>query len=511
MKLYESIKDILKENQINESLSDGREVKTYEVAIGFCGMIGVEEEYRVQAFNRADAVCEALDNPGSEAELDLSVENVEDHEDGSYTVTVNFAGFIGADNDYEVYADDEDSAKEQALEDAKADLEVISVDGKEFSYDDPTNMIEAEEPEEDKKLDMKERVLKAYDNCSYSLRADMPTIKDILRYLDLSDTGDNRNLVANIIYKAGKDWQIEEAANPENAEANALIKQALDDKEFAAAHKDELEKLGLRVDVNTYTNGSGETTVSDVYLTGPNGRKLKSAWRNYDNTTHDYEPNKEAYFKDGINQYDSKTDEYKNLKDLDNDFTLSRKTYGDSKQRISSAKEELPRLKKRLSLYAKRYGENSSKYRQLQHEIDSLESTVKNGVQPKYSSNTSKDVDYLNYLNKPFRSDREQARKTYSPYGLNSEPVASSNNGTEIDVANERSRKYKKLKDYKAYNDRQKEDNLRRDKEDEERVQDIIKRNKEEKDRRDSITDRADKRINKDFADIKAYMDAHRK
>ena len=39
-----------------------------------------------------------------------------------YTVTVNFAGFIGCDETYEVYADDEEDAKNQALELAQADL-----------------------------------------------------------------------------------------------------------------------------------------------------------------------------------------------------------------------------------------------------------------------------------------------------------------------------------------------------------------------------------------------------
>lgn len=33
-----------------------------------------------------------------------------------YTVTVNFGGYIGCENTYEVYADDEDDAIEQARE-----------------------------------------------------------------------------------------------------------------------------------------------------------------------------------------------------------------------------------------------------------------------------------------------------------------------------------------------------------------------------------------------------------
>lgn len=157
MRLLESNKV---DNNIINTLVEEQEGKYYEVSIGFCGFIGVENEYRVYAMNRADAVGEALDNPGSEAEQDLSAENIEDHGDGSYTVTINFAGFIGADNDYEVYADSEEEAEQNAIEEAKMDLEVISVDGKEFDYDDESNMTEAFNPENEEKNKIIRQALK---------------------------------------------------------------------------------------------------------------------------------------------------------------------------------------------------------------------------------------------------------------------------------------------------------------------------------------------------------------
>lgn len=290
---------------------------------------------------------------------------------------------------------------------------------------------------------------------------------------------------------------VQEAANPENAEANALIRQALNDANFAVEHKKELEKLGLRVDENRF---SSSNDLLDVYLTGPNGRKLRARPNRFNSytSTDDYKPSKEEYYKDGINQWDEKTEDYKNVKNLDNDYTLSRRTYGETKKEVSDAKQDLPRLKKRLNLYAKRYGENSSQYRELKRDIEHRDSIIKRGVTPRYSENKSADIDYLNYLNKPFRSDRSQARDTYR-------------DGTEIDKANELSEKYKKAKADKNYNDRQKEYNLQRDKEDEERVQDLIKRNKEEKDRRDYFTAKADKSIDKDFADIQSRLDAYKK
>lgn len=378
------------------------------------------------------------------------------------------------------------------------------------------------------------RVLNAIKTCCEELKTilgeDDVSVKDLIDdcdfYIDTIDTEEDESNIDYCLDKLydicdgnniwiplmNSEESIQEAANPENAEANALIRQALDDKRFAVEHKKDLEKLGLRVDVSEYTKSDGTKEISDVYLTGPNGRKLQSAYFNWDrHSTGDFKPSDDAYKKDGINQWDEKTGKYKNVKNLDKDFTLSRRTYGEAKKKVSDAKQDLPRLKKRLNLYAKRYGEDSSQYRELKRDIDSRESTIKQGITPRYSENRSKDVDYLNYLNKPLRSDRPQARRTYNSYSVNSEPVGRSNDGTEIDKANELSRKYKKTKDYQDYNNRQKEDNLRRDKEDEERVQNLIKSNKEEKDRRDYFTAKADKSINKDFSDIAKRLDAYKK
>ena len=154
MRLVESNK--VDNNIISNLLENEQEGRYYDVVIGFGGYIGVEEEYHVYAMNRADAVGEALDNPGSEAEQDLSVDNIEDNGDGSYTCTVSFAGTIGADNEYTVYADSEEEAEMNAIEEAKSDLEVISVDGKEFSYDDDSNFNECDKPKTKDKEKLKE-------------------------------------------------------------------------------------------------------------------------------------------------------------------------------------------------------------------------------------------------------------------------------------------------------------------------------------------------------------------
>lgn len=117
-------------------LDESDNYNTYSVVVGWNGLIGVENEYNIGARSRGDAVYHAIDEPGAEAEQDLSVEDITDNGDGSYEVTVNWCGFIGADETYTVNAEDESEAEMNALEEAKAGLEVISVDGTEFSYDE---------------------------------------------------------------------------------------------------------------------------------------------------------------------------------------------------------------------------------------------------------------------------------------------------------------------------------------------------------------------------------------
>lgn len=53
-----------------------------------------------------------------------------------YTVTVNFGGYIGCENTYEVYADDEDDAIEQARELALEDCSFEIDEDEEDENDD---------------------------------------------------------------------------------------------------------------------------------------------------------------------------------------------------------------------------------------------------------------------------------------------------------------------------------------------------------------------------------------
>lgn len=78
---------------------------------------------------------------------------------------------------------------------------------------------ESVEPEENKKLDLKDRVKYAYENCNYSKRKDMPTVSDIMDYLGL-DTYNNKlyNQISDILYDLGYDWQLESKQIKSNKE-----------------------------------------------------------------------------------------------------------------------------------------------------------------------------------------------------------------------------------------------------------------------------------------------------
>lgn len=92
----------------------------YTGNVTFSGFIGSDQEYTVYAFSEEEA--EELIT--EEAADDLEVTDVEDLGDGNWEVTVNFAGFIGVNETYSVYEDNQDDAEQSALEEARSDLEV---------------------------------------------------------------------------------------------------------------------------------------------------------------------------------------------------------------------------------------------------------------------------------------------------------------------------------------------------------------------------------------------------
>lgn len=93
----------------------------YDIEIGFAGMVGVSVLYNVEANNYDEAVDAAIE----EAKNELEVTDVEDLGDGEYEVSIIFGGMGASETTYEVSAEDQDEAKEIALDEAEYDLESI--------------------------------------------------------------------------------------------------------------------------------------------------------------------------------------------------------------------------------------------------------------------------------------------------------------------------------------------------------------------------------------------------
>ena len=94
------------------------ELKEYKVSVNFGGFIGGDEEYSVDATSDEEAENEAIEMAAD----DLNPEDVNQIDDDEWEVTISFAGFIGVEDTYTVFADDEDEAIGAAIEEAKWDL-----------------------------------------------------------------------------------------------------------------------------------------------------------------------------------------------------------------------------------------------------------------------------------------------------------------------------------------------------------------------------------------------------
>ena len=104
----------------------------YIVSVSFCGFIGAETEYDVTAENEEDAIELALDA----AFDDLEVEDESQIDEQEWEFTISFAGFIGAEESYTAIGRTYDEAKEAALLQAYDDLEGEIVDEDEEDDED---------------------------------------------------------------------------------------------------------------------------------------------------------------------------------------------------------------------------------------------------------------------------------------------------------------------------------------------------------------------------------------
>ena len=98
----------------------------YNVTVGFCGFIGVEAQLTIDALEDTDKE-ELLRIVQDTYAYDLLEGEVIEHDedDVRYVVEVTFDGQIGSSQTYNILANDDDEAIDDAIEEAKDDLEII--------------------------------------------------------------------------------------------------------------------------------------------------------------------------------------------------------------------------------------------------------------------------------------------------------------------------------------------------------------------------------------------------
>lgn len=98
----------------------------YNVTVGFCGFIGVEAQFTIDAPKDVDKE-ELLHIVQDTYAYDLLEGEVieSDEDDIRYVVEVTFDGQIGSAQTYNILANDDDEAIDEAIEEAKDDLEII--------------------------------------------------------------------------------------------------------------------------------------------------------------------------------------------------------------------------------------------------------------------------------------------------------------------------------------------------------------------------------------------------
>ena len=278
--------------------------------------------------------------------------------------------------------------------------------------------------------------------------------------------------------------ELEEASNPDNKEANDLIKKSLLNPKFARDHQEELKAHGITVQDVKYGDG--------VILKGENGRVL-----------HSKDDVRTSFGDANTLQRDTVYGRFSSdEKPSYDDETLNQKTYRDSKKQYAEAKENLRLMKKRVNLYKKRYGENSPQMKELLSDIEKNKKILDRGVYatPKVNhygrplDNLSDDIDYKSYLNAKKMKDRPyQDNLVYNPG-----TTMSYNVGKNKEVTT-----FKDLKAEQKYIEKDRERNKIRDKEDQDRIESMKQRAAEEKAARDEY-------LNKRSAETDSQLSAIR-
>lgn len=279
-----------------------------------------------------------------------------------------------------------------------------------------------------------------------------------------------------------------EKRNPENDEANDLIRKSLRDKDFAKTHAQELKKHGIE-----YVPGEG---YRGDKLKGKNGRYMDI----YKPTFSDDPMQSRAY----VGSSDPKWNKEKQDYDMPNDNTyydanamqhnLAQKTYSNTKAFNKEAKANIEKQTKKVERKEAKAKEKGERLRWDDRDKEKLRKyqySVEKGVEPEVISHKiDKDVDLKNFLNAEKPSVKQ----------ANAEAPKTDNIVT----------KYKNIKNAKKYIDSTKEENRKRDQEDQERIEFYKQQAAKEKASRDADVQRREDKISGEDKAIQDRLTAYR-
>lgn len=264
------------------------------------------------------------------------------------------------------------------------------------------------------------------------------------------------------IYSYLTDTELTEAPNPENAEANELLRNCLQSMDYTLEHEKELKKLGITLDKQYYSENKSPDNLAGVTMVGSNGRKLNVKRTSYDQSdVSEHYPN--DYSRHGDN-------------------TLGQKTYAKSKEEYKKALSELPKLKKRLKLYEKRYGVDHQYTKDLRWDIQSYENTINKGITPSTKERKNQWGDSRGYDNTIHPDADIKGYMDAVPAG---ERPKSSDSLVGANGKNKTVDKYNNMKAAKRYGDDIEKENKELDKRDEERLKEYKKDLERDKENRD--------------------------
>ena len=273
--------------------------------------------------------------------------------------------------------------------------------------------------------------------------------------------------------------ELTEARNPENDEANELIRTALNDPEYAKNHTSELRKHGIK-----YIPPEEGREWKGGALEGKQGRRLainnNAEWRKDDIreiVDTSYSPYSSSY-ANGYSQ-ENRDKDYEDLR---------QKTYAKSREDYNRARKNIDRQRTRVRNLENK-DQFDSKVLKARDTLQNYEDTLKRGISADYKDTRKihPDVDLKGFLNAKRHSDRPLARENDPKFAKDSYSFRNRRDKGDriIDPSNRDLQDYKWAKSERRYLDKERERINQSNQEDQDRIKEMRKRFADDKARRE--------------------------